>query len=109
MIAGLPQLHEFERKQIERAVGRRTRYRYVRPTLRVLPEGILIESPCCSRRVDPAGGTIDVALLQRATSGGWRLYRRDHAAAKWTLHGRHGRLGDLLDSLIADPDRVFWQ
>jgi hypothetical protein len=109
MIADLPHLNEFERKQIERALARRTRYRYVRPTLRLTPDGILIESPCCSRRVDAAGGTVDIALLQRAKSGAWRLYRRDHAAAKWKLHGPHERLSGLLDALIDDPDRLFWQ
>jgi hypothetical protein len=109
MTFDLPQLNEFERKQIERAIGRRKRYRYVRPTVRMAPDGILVQSPCCSRRIDPAGGMVDVALLQRLPSGGWQLYCKDHSTASWKLHTLHARLADLLDSLKNDPDRIFWQ
>ena len=107
MTFDLPQLNEFE--QIERAIRRRTRYRYVRPTVRMVPDGILVESPCCSRRVDAAGGMVDVALLQPLPSGRWRLYCKDHSTASWKLHTHHARLTDLLDSLKSDPDRIFWQ
>jgi hypothetical protein len=100
---------QFERKQIERALAKRKRYRYVRPTLRVVPEGILVESPCCSRRVDPSGGTVEVALLQRTSSGAWRLFSKDHAGATWKPHGADALLTVLLDSLQNDPDRIFWQ
>jgi hypothetical protein len=70
MTIDLPELNEFERKQIERAIDKRKRYRYVRPTVRMVSNGILVESPCCSRRVDEAGGMVDVALLQRLPSAG---------------------------------------
>ncbi len=99
----------FERKQIERAIGKRKRYRYVRPTVRLADEGIVVESPCCSRRVDPAGGVVEIALLQPLPSGGWRLYRKDHSSERWELHSLHERLADLLEPLKEDPERVFWQ
>lgn len=104
-----PQLSVFERKQIERAVGKRKRYRYVRPAVRIAPEGIVVVSPCCSRRIDAAGGLVDVALLQHVASGEWRLYRRNHASATWELHSLHERLVDLLEPLKEDPEREFWQ
>jgi hypothetical protein len=103
------QLSVFERKQIERAIGKRKRYKYVRPTVRVVPEGLLVESPCCSRRIDPAGGTVDIALLQHLHSGEWRLYRKDHSTAEWKLHSLHKRLVDLLEPLKDDRERIFWQ
>lgn len=103
------EVNVFERKQIELAIRKRKRYRYVRPTVRVVPEGILVESPCCSRRVDPQGGVIDIALLQPLRSGKWKLYRRDHATGEWELHSQHERLADLLEPLKNDPEQVFWQ
>jgi hypothetical protein len=104
-----PHLSELERKQIERAIERRSRYRYVRPTVRMVPDGLLVESPCCSRRIDAAGGMVEIALLKRLPSGRWELYRKDHSSAAWKLHTPNARLTDLLDSLKSDPDRIFWQ
>ena len=109
MTVDAPLLNEFERKQIERALAKRKRYRYVEPTMRTVPDGILIESPCCSRRIDDAGGMVDVALLQRLASGRWRLYYKEHSSASWKVHTPHARLTDLLDTLKSDPDRLFWQ
>jgi hypothetical protein len=109
MTAELHRLNAFERKQIERAIGRRARYRYVRPSLRLAADGVIVESPCCSRRVDPAGGVVEIALLQRTERGTWRLYWRDHAAAKWNLHAPHAHLAEALESLTNDPDHLFWQ
>lgn len=105
----MPQLNPFERKQIELAIRQRRRYRYVRASVRVVEEGILVESPCCSRRVDPAGGVIDIALLEHLPSGQWKLFRRDHTTGEWQLHSIHERLVDLLEPLKNDPERVFWQ
>jgi hypothetical protein len=99
----------FERKQIERAIAKRKRYRYVRPAVKVVPEGLLVESPCCSRRVDPKGGTVDIALVEHEPEGEWRLYRKDHSTATWKLHSSHERLVDLLEPLRDDPERIFWQ
>jgi hypothetical protein len=103
------ELSVFEKKQIERAIGKRVRYRYVRPTVRATPEGILVESPCCSRRVEPDGGVVDIALLQHWPPGEWRLYRKDHSTATWQLHSLHEGLADLLEPLKEDPERIFWQ
>lgn len=103
------QLSIFERKQIELAIRKRKRYKYVHPTVRLVPQGILVESPCCSRRIDPAGGTVDIALLKHLPSGDWHLFRKDHSTPAWKLHSIHERLADLLEPLKNDPGRVFWQ
>jgi hypothetical protein len=106
--AGMPP-NLFERKQVELAIKKRKRYRYVRPAVRTVPEGILIESPCCSRRIDPSGGIVDIALMQHLPSGEWRLYSKDHSSATWKLHSSHARLADVLGPVTDDPERVFWQ
>lgn len=103
------ELSVFEKKQIERAISRRARYRYVKPTVRATPDGVLVESPCCSRKVEPGGGVVDIALLQHAPLGGWRLFYKDHSTATWQLHSVHERLVDLLEPLKEDPERIFWQ
>ncbi|SCK18040.1 Protein of unknown function [Variovorax sp. HW608] len=112
------QLLDVTRVRLERALRQRVRYRYVQP--RVLREGeaFRIESPCCSRNVDPAGGVIDIALLQPCSSPGsgtgatrphgWRLHARDHARAAWVLRHEGAPLDELLDLLCVDADRVFW-
>jgi hypothetical protein len=70
--------------------------------------GYRIESPCCSRNVDPKGAVIDIALIEFA-AGYWRLYRRTQDRASWLLHASFTRLPQLLDVLNADTDREFWQ
>ena len=57
------QVHDLLQHRLERALRERVRYRYVTPN--VLREGTSyrIQSPCCSRTVDPSGGVIDIALL----------------------------------------------
>ena len=55
--------NEFDRKRIERAIKARKRYRYVTPRVAATANGYRIESPCCSRNIDPEGGVVDVALL----------------------------------------------
>ncbi len=80
---------------------------------RALPpvsDGYRIESPCCSRNIDPEGGIIDVALFKfDPDRASWQLFRKDHAKAAWELHSTYGRLFDLLDLLKDDPEREFWQ
>jgi hypothetical protein len=102
--------NEFDQRRIERALERRERYRYVSPTVVPVSAGYRIESPCCSRNVDPEGGIIDVALLlyddQRIR---WRLFYRDHERLSWELHSAYGRLHELLDMLNTDADRIFWK
>lgn len=98
---------ELLRRRVLRALARRARYRYVRPDVQTSGEGWVVTSPCCSRNVDPDGGIIDIALLQR-TARGWTLSRRDHAGASWVRHLKAARLDALLDALCEDPQRVFW-
>lgn len=99
---------DFTLHRVERALRERVRYRYVRP--RVWREGgwLRIDSPCCSRNVDPQGGVIDIARLGRTPTGIWRLESRDHAAGRWVAHTRSERLDELLDLVCIDSERVFW-
>ena len=101
--------NEFDRKRVERALRNRARYKYVSPRVRAASDGLRIESPCCSRRVDPSGGMVDIALLQFFQEGGWKLYCKDHSAGEWKLYGEYERLTELLEPLTADPKRLFWQ
>jgi len=104
------QSNEFDRKRIERSLEQRKRYRYVAPTVHMVADGYRIESPCCSRNVDPDGGVVDVALLQYEVGPTpWRLYSKQHPTRQWVLHGLYDRLDDLLQHLNADPQRLFWQ
>lgn len=100
----------FDQRRIERALEGRKRYRYVQPSVVAIADGYRIESPCCSRNVDPKGGVVDVALFQfdsvRAT---WQLFRKDHVTRAWVLHSSHGRLVELLETVSEDTDRQFWQ
>jgi hypothetical protein len=99
----------FDRKRVERALAQRSRYRYVKPAVRTVEGGFRIESPCCSRRVDPGGGMVDIALLLHQKPGAWELYRKDHAAKEWIWHGTYEELGELLDELKQDRKQLFWQ
>lgn len=104
------QPNDLDRKRIEKALQDRKRYRYVLPRVTPVSDGYRIESPCCSRNVDPEGGVIDVALFQfDSDCAAWHLFRKDHAKAAWELHSSHRRLPDLLNLLKDDPDREFWQ
>jgi hypothetical protein len=97
---------ELDRRRLMKVLRERVRYRYVRPTLQPTADGWWITSPCCSRRVDPAGAMIDIAWLERMGSG-WRIHYRDHAAECWVPY-HSGRLSEVLDLLRRDPDHVFW-
>jgi len=102
--------NDVDRKRIERALQDRKRYRYVSPSVTPVSDGYRIESPCCSRNVDPDGGIIDVALFKfDADCSAWNLFRKDHTKASWELHSSYRRLPDLLNLLKDDPDREFWQ
>lgn len=108
--AGSPQPNDLDFKRIERALEARRRYRYVSPILLKTANGYKIQSPCCSRNIDPDGGIVDIALLlfdkQR---GNWRLLRKDHALGVWELDSEFARLVELLNYLNEDADRRFWQ
>ncbi|MGA8172655.1 MAG: hypothetical protein WB816_17730 [Methylocystis sp.] len=112
-IAGAPasaQPNEFDYRRIQRALKQRRRYRYVTPLLLKTANGYRIQSPCCSRNVDPDGGLIDIALLLFDDSNGnWRLLRKDHAAGAWELDSVFPRLAELLAYLGEDAERRFWK
>ncbi len=99
---------DFLRHKLERALRHRLRYRYVRP--RVLREGerLRVVSPCCSRKVDPTGGMIDIALLVPHDDGHWCLCSRDHANSTWEPRHQDASLDVLLDLLCVDSERQFW-
>jgi len=100
---------DLDLRRIQKALRQRARYRYVRPTIERAPDGYRIVSPCCSRTIDAAGGTIDIAWLQfLPDTQRWRLHSKDHQAQAWTLQSE-GRLHELLALLNLDPQRVFWQ
>jgi hypothetical protein len=102
--------NDVDRKRIERALASRARYRYVSPQVRGEEGGYWIQSPCCSRNVDPDGGVIDIARLEYVNAlQAWRLYRKDHAQREWQLYAEFGALSELLQLLNQDPDRIFWQ
>jgi hypothetical protein len=108
-VAGLYRPNAFDRKHVERALRERARYRYVTPAVQIVEGGFRIESPCCSRRVDVDGGLVDVALVLCPQPGEWKLYRKDHSAARWILHDTYRWLFDLLEELKMDPQQKFWQ
>jgi hypothetical protein len=102
--------NDLDRKRIERALEQRKRYRYVSPDVSTVADGYLIQSPCCSRNIDPDGGIVDVALLLFDVDHGlWRLFCKDHEKDMWEYHSGYGRLVDLLDQLNVDSERKFWQ
>lgn len=99
---------DFMIHRVARALRQRVRYRYVAP--RVLREGqsFRIQSPCCSRNVDPSGGLIDIALLTPGADGRWSLSARDHAASVWQVRLQDEPLESVLDALCLDSERQFW-
>ncbi len=102
--------NDLDRKRIERALDQRKRYRYVSPTVSAVTDGYRIEAPCCSRNIDPEGGVVDVALFTYDAEGEvWQLFNKDHTQDTWEFHSSYERLVDLLDLLIVDAERKFWQ
>ena len=106
--------------RLERALRSRVRYRYVRPQVLREANNFRIESPCCSRNVDPHGGTIDIALLVPASASGdvpdasfavrqrWSLCARDHALGTWVTQCENESLDHLIELLCVDSERKFW-
>ena len=102
--------NEVDLKRIERAIDKRKRYRYVSPEVHPATDGYVIQSPCCSRNVDPDGGLIDIARLEfKAQRGCWWLYHKDHVLDHWIMHGEYQSLAQILTLLNEDPERRFWQ
>jgi len=96
-----------ESRRIARALARRERYRYVHPEVIAEGGGWKVVSPCCSRRVDPDGGVIDIAWIEPSDIG-WRLHRHDHSADAWQPVLESRRFQDLMDRLSSDPLHEFW-
>lgn len=86
----------------------RTRYRYVKPRVFLEDGCYRVQSPCCSRRIDPEGGLIDIALLEPQPDKRWRLASRDHVTQTWVTRCQQASLRTVLDLLCNDPDRQFW-
>lgn len=113
MIAAAPattsaQVQDLTQRRLQRALRQRVRYRYVQPKV-LLEDGCYrVQSPCCSRRVDPTGGMIDIALLVPHAGNRWCLCSRDHASQTWVARRQSETLSAVLDLLCADPDRQFW-
>lgn len=105
-----PHPNEVDCKRIERMLQRRKRYRYVDPVIRFVPGGYHIESPCCSRNIDPTGGVIGIAQIEYIPQWRvWRLSRRNHIEQCWVACAEFTTLGETLELLNSDPQRVFWQ
>ena len=95
-------------RRVERALKERVRYRYVQPLVLHEGESYRIQSPCCSRKVDPSGGLIDIALLVPHADGHWCLCSRDHANSTWEPRHQDTSLEVLLDLLCVDSEHQFW-
>ncbi|MCC9624179.1 DUF3024 domain-containing protein [Thalassospira sp. MA62] len=110
VLSGAAHPNEFDRKRIERAIQVRERYQYVSPSVAEIEGGYRVESPCCSRKIDPEGGVIDIALMRYDPhTTHWRLFYKDHGRDCWEFHSTHHRLHELLQGLNSDPERIFWQ
>jgi hypothetical protein len=102
--------NDLDLRRIANALEKRRRYKYVTPSVFPTVGGYKIQSPCCSRNIDPDGGVIDVALLLYDHDGGsWRLLRKNHGLGLWEVDSVHDRLAQLLSYLNDDPERRFWQ
>jgi hypothetical protein len=107
-VAGPSAVSNLTLHRLERALRERVRYRYVRPLVLQEGEAFRIQSPNCSRNVDPSGGVIDIALLVPHGDNRWCLCSRDHAAGEWVPRLQNTALDDALDALCIDHDRQFW-
>ncbi len=96
------------RARIERAIARRSRYKYVQARVEREGPAWKIVSPNCSRKVDPQGGDIDIACFVPDEQGLWRLQSRDHAQACWRTAEDGLTLQAALERVCEDPLRIFW-
>jgi hypothetical protein len=101
-------VHDLVRARIERALRRRSRYRYVQPRVVAAREGWRVHSPNCSRNIAADGAEIPIAWLRPGPAGRWALHAWDHAAAAWSCRGEGLSLVEALDCLCEDPLREFW-
>lgn len=101
------QVHDLLQHRLEKALRRRLRYRYVRPNVLAEGAGYRIQSPCCSRKVDPSGGLIDIARLTHVDQC-WHLSARDHTTHTWIDRFQHESFDTVLNLLCTDSEREFW-
>jgi hypothetical protein len=106
--SGLPVVSSLTLRRLQRALRERVRYRYVKPLVVQEGDAFRIQSPNCSRKVDPRGGVIDIALLVPHKGSRWCLCARNHAEGAWVPQLQNAALDDALDALCADPDRQYW-
>ena len=102
------QVLDLMQHRLQRALHQRLRYRYVKPSVLAEGDNLRIQSPCCSRNVDPQGGMIDIALLVPGATGRWCLCARDHASGTWITRFQNESLDVVLDHLCVDTERQFW-
>jgi len=102
------QVFDLLQHRLQLALRERVRYRYVKPIVLLEDAGYRIQSPCCSRRIDPAGGLIDIALLALQADKSWSLCSRDHVSQTWVPRSQNKSLSAVLNVLCNDPDRQFW-
>ena len=102
------QVLDLMQHRLQRALRERLRYRYVKPSVLAEGDNFRIQSPCCSRNVDPQGGKIDIALLVPQACGHWSLCARDHASSTWIVRFQNQPLDAALELLCVDTERQFW-
>lgn len=102
------QVHDLMQRRLEQALRERVRYRYVQPHILREDASYRIQSPCCSRKVDPTGGLIDIALLVPHEGNRWCLCSRDHVNSSWVARFQNESLDTVLDLLCIDSERQFW-
>jgi hypothetical protein len=104
------QPNELDLRRIKRMLEKRERYRYVTVNIAPTPCGYQITSPCCSRSIASDGQMIDIALIEYdETFTTWKLFNKDHAGNSWCLHHCSETLKTMVEYLITDPAKVFWQ
>lgn len=94
--------------RLARLLGQRERYRYVTPVVQPVSGGYEIASPNCSRSLSEEGAPIPVARLRYDPAMGWRLFYRDHAAARWRADGDYASLAEAVERVNQDAQRVYW-
>ena len=101
-------VREFFVWHLTKALALRQRYKYVQPSIVREGKGWVVRSPNCSRNIDREGGEIDIAWLVPLDGGQWQLHARDHALQTWVLR-LQGSQQDVIDRLVLDEHREFWQ
>lgn len=101
-------VHDLTQHRLGQALRERVRYRYVKPRILLEDGSYRIQSPCCSRKIDPTGGLIDIALLVPHQGNRWCLCSRDHVNHRWVPRCQNESWDTVLDLLCIDSERQFW-